>query len=121
MNSDVFEASGGGDPGLQHIIWLLGHPSTWITFFLWAFIGIAIFKIAKRLLRARKTVRLVLFIAIVGIAVMSYIWLSRLAFQSYVEGLEPEMLGLRFAKSAVILLSIMSAGWIISDWFKAKR
>lgn len=121
MDNEFFEPSGGGDASIQHISWFLGHPSVWLTIFLWVLILIAAFKISKRLLRANKTLWLILFIATVGAALTCYAGLMIGAFHSYKEGLLNELRGVRYANFAVILLSIMSGFWIIAGWIKPRQ
>jgi len=121
MDNEFFEPSSGGDASFQHIIWFLGHPSVWLTFFFWVLIFIAVAKIAKRLKSANKTQWMMLFLIAVATAVIGYAWLSVNAFQFYAEGLGRELSGLRYAKFAIKILSILSGFWIAIDLIKARR
>ncbi len=122
MGDDFFEASGGGDSAaFQHIMWVLGRPDTWLTLLLWLALLIALIKIAKRLWRKRRKLWLVLFLIIVSAALTYYVWLSKNAYSFYVEGRGHEIIALRYAKLAVLILSILSMGWIIVDWFKSRQ
>lgn len=121
MDNEFFDPSSGGDPTHHHIIWFLGHPSVWLTFFFWFLILIAVVKMTKRLKRANKTKWMILFLVTVTAAVIGYIWLSVNAFQYYAEGMGHELRMLRYAKLTVILLSIISGFWIVTDLIKARR
>ena len=122
MGEDFFESSGGGDPAFfQHLFWVLGHPETWLTLFLWIALLTAIVKIAKRLWLHRKRFWFGIFIAIVGAALTYYIWLSQNAFDLYVQGRVDEIITLRYAKLGILLLSVFSLIWIVVDWLKSRR
>ena len=122
MGEDFFENSGGGDPvAIQHLIWVLGHPETWLTLFLWIALLTAIVKIAKRLWRHQNRLWFGLFFVIVSAALTYYIWLSQNAFDLYVQGRGHEFIALRYAKRGVLILSILSLIWIIADWLKSKQ
>jgi hypothetical protein len=103
------------------LIWVLGHPKTWLTLFLWITLLTAIVKIAKRLWTHGKWFWLMLFFVIVSAALTYYIWLSQNAFDLYVQGRGHEFIALRYAKRGVLILSILSLIWIIADWLKSKQ
>ena len=122
MNSDFFNLSAGGEPAaLQHLIWLLGHPSTWVTILIWLLILIGFFKLARRLWRSRKWVWLGVFTIAAALALYVYIDLSIQAFDMYREGRGDLVRKLRLAKRVIIIPGLGSGVWIIADILKSRR
>ena len=122
ISNDLFNSSGNGDPAaFQHLMWLLGHPSTWVTILIWLLILIGFFKLARRLWRARKWVWLAVFMIAAALALCVYIDLSAQAFDMYREGRSDLVQKLRVAKRVIILLGIGSGIWVISDFLKSRR
>lgn len=122
MTDSSFEASQGGDAvWVQHLLWIVGHPGFWLTIFMWLMFFIGMIKLGLGIWRTGKSLWLVVYILFILIALGSYAWLSINAFDYYTQGRGAELIALKWAKLLVLLLSILSLGWIVKDLLKVRE
>jgi len=122
MQENVLDQASEGAPiYLQHLIWILGQPATWITLFLFGCLLIGIVKMAKRLWQRKSWMCGFGFLCIVGLVLGYYIWLSVNAVEFYREGRGSELVQLKIAKQIIFGLSLLSLVWIIISYVRKRK
>lgn len=122
MQDGFFEPASQGDPiYMQHLIWVLGQPETWVTFFLFGCLLIGIVKMAKRLWQRKSWMWGLGFLLMVGLALGYYIWLSVNAVEFYREGRGSELVQLKIAKQIIFGLPLLSLIWIIVTYVRRRK
>ena len=117
--SDFFKSEQGGDPVyLQHLYWLMGQPTVWLTLFVWLLILVAIMKLSIILLRAKQILILFLFLCLITALISGYTWLFQQSVDLYTSGAGHLAQYMKTANWAVLALGFASGCWIIFDWVR---
>lgn len=122
MQDSVFEPAGQGDPiYMQHLIWVLGQPETWITLFLYGCLLVGIVKMTRQLWRKKGRLWGLGFLSMVGLVLGYYTWLSVNALEFYRQGRGSELVQLNIGKLIILGLSLSALVWIIISSIRKRR
>ena len=112
-----------GDPvWLQHLAWLLGKPSTWLTILIWVLIAGGFIKAGRRLWQRPNRFWFVLFVFGFVAALLGYLAFTVWAHHMFTVGMAAHLIPIiRVVKFTIVLFGIASAIWIIWDWQEARR
>ncbi len=107
----------------QHLLWLLGHPGTWVTLFAWLLCCLGAVKLGRLIKRQYGSPALSAYILVVLSLLGLYAFILNEAYRTFVEGAAfPEHLMLLPWMSMVVnVLALASAIWIAADLFARKR
>ena len=122
MRDEFLKTQSGGDPiYFQHMMWILGQPSTWVTIFAYVVLFVGMLKLAKWLWRKKKRVWFFGFLLASSLAFGFYIYLSVNAIEFYRDGRAQELVALRLSKGLMLSLSFLSFCWILREIFRRKK
>ncbi len=102
-----------GPVWVQHVIWLLGYPETWLFVAMWVLIVVAVASLAMHLRRTAGALSASALIGVFAMLVAGYVWLFIQTRLGLVEGDLSLAGAMGSANSGVILAALASAAWLV--------
>ncbi len=108
---------------LQHFIWFLGHPGTWITLLVWVLCLAGAIKLGRLIKRHGGSGWYAAFIAALLSFLIAYGYALKQAYDVFVKGapFSESIQFLTWISLGLNAFALVSIVWIVADFLKRKR